>query len=144
MSGLPRCLSKAEIRRVLEGERPAGLSASESEIGEHLDACEACRQARDAILRELDGLEQSLSLLWVRERISCPHRDILAAYQHASLPRDQMDYVRFHVETVACEPCAANLADLRESDREEPPSIRRIRDDVMRSTTAFLGKRKRS
>ncbi|MBI1849174.1 MAG: hypothetical protein HYR85_02405 [Planctomycetes bacterium] len=138
-----RCLSRAEIVRFLEGERPPGVHASEGDIAAHLEACEPCRKSRDNVLHELSGLEQSLSLLWTRERISCPHRDILAAYLHASLPGDQSDYVRFHLEIVGCDACAANLSDLREADREEPPAIQRVRDDVLRSTTAFLGKRKK-
>ncbi len=137
-----RCFSRDEILRFLEDVAAEGGMTRELEIVSHLDGCDECRQTRDALLREFVGLEQSLSLLWKRERISCPHRDLLSGYLHRSLPPEPSDYVRFHLEVVGCEFCQANLEDIREGEDKEEPALKKVRDDVLQSTTAFLKKRR--
>jgi hypothetical protein len=137
-----RCYSREEILRFLEGEPLGGGLPAEAAIASHLDACEACALVRERLLAEWSGVEHSLSLLWKRERISCPHRDILASFVHGSLPAAQVDYVRFHLDVIGCGVCQANVRDLREEDREEEPALRKVRDEVLRSTTAFLKKRR--
>ena len=51
--------------------------------------------------------------IWRRHRLSCPTREQLGSYLLGVLPADAADYLKFHVETIECRYCAANLADLR-------------------------------
>lgn len=59
-----------------------------------------------------DAGVHSIGEIWRRRRLSCPSREQLGSYVLGVLPADVADYVRFHVESIACRYCAANLADL--------------------------------
>lgn len=54
----------------------------------------------------------SLGEIWRRHRLSCPSRQQLGGYLLGSLDEEWMDYIRFHLETVACRVCQANFSDL--------------------------------
>lgn len=61
--------------------------------------------------RETAGLH-SIGGIWRRSRLSCPTRSEMGQYLLAALSDDHADYVRFHIETIGCRYCQANLADL--------------------------------
>jgi hypothetical protein len=61
-----------------------------------------------------DAGVHSLGEIWRRHRLSCPTREQLGSFLLGVLPTDAGDYVKFHLETVACRCCAANLDDLRD------------------------------
>jgi hypothetical protein len=46
-------------------------------------------------------------------RLSCPERSQLGSYLLGTLDENQTQYVDFHIQTVGCRYCAANLDDLR-------------------------------
>jgi hypothetical protein len=60
-----------------------------------------------------DAGVHSLGEIWRRHRLSCPAREQLGSFLLGVLPRDAEDYVRFHIDTIQCRFCAANLADMR-------------------------------
>ena len=62
--------------------------------------------------RETAGLH-TLGAIWRRERLSCPTRDELGQFLLDTLPDDHSDYIRFHLQTVECRYCLANLSDLQ-------------------------------
>src|SRR4030095_12772693 len=63
-----------------------------------------------------DALSFTVSTVWREERVSCPHPDVLRAYQTASLPEGAMLFLRFHLEESQCPYCSAVLEDLRVAD----------------------------
>ena len=62
---------------------------------------------------EEDRGEHSVGGIWRRERVSCPSRDQLGGYLLGAGDSDLLDYVQFHLETIGCPYCGANLDDLK-------------------------------
>ena len=82
--------------------------------------------------------------VWREERVSCPHPDILRAYDTRSLEPGAMEFLDFHLRECQCPYCNAVLEDLRISDEEA--SRRRLgdlKDRLLRSTAAALRSRPR-
>jgi len=70
------------------------------------------------VREERDRGEHSLGAVWRRERLSCLTREQLGGYLHGVLDKPLHIYVDFHLKTVACPSCLANLDDLREKQTE--------------------------
>lgn len=88
---------------------------------------------------EVDALDLDVGRVWREERVSCPHADILRAYQAGSLPEGAMDYVRFHLETSQCPYCNAALEDVRQAEQQAAREVfTDLRDRLLRSTKAAL------
>jgi hypothetical protein len=68
------------------------------------------------LMRAEDDGSQTLGGMWRRGRWSCPPRAVWAAFVDARLGDGLSQYLRFHVETIGCRICAANLADLQRSE----------------------------
>ena len=77
--------------------------------------------------RESAGLH-TIGAIWRRARLSCPTRAELGQYVLGTLPEESSDYLQFHLETIGCRYCQANLADLKAASRQdEVPDQRRRR-----------------
>jgi hypothetical protein len=89
------------------------------------------RQALEEMQGDIDHGEHSVAQIWRRHRLSCLSRESLGAYLADALPPDEADYVKFHLQTVKCRWCQANVQDLEESapdrDDEKPKVARRRR-----------------
>jgi len=71
----------------------------------------------------------SLGEIWRRHRLSCPTREQLGSYLLGAMAEDFARYIAFHVETVGCRYCQANLADLQlqQTEAEQAVQVRRKR-----------------
>jgi hypothetical protein len=88
-----------------------------------------------------DALSFTVSTVWREERVSCPHPDVLRAYQTASLPEGAMAFLRFHLEESQCPYCSAVLQDFRVADeRVTQPKMEDLRERLLRSTAVALRK----
>ena len=76
-----------------------------------------------------------LTEVWEDLRPSCPKRNTIGAYLLGSLEEPWQAYVQFHIETLGCRFCQANLEDLRKKTADDAP---RIRDRILDSTIGFL------
>lgn len=74
--------------------------------------------------RETAGLH-TLGAIWRRSRLSCPSREALGQYVLEALSPDEAEYVDFHLNTVQCRYCSANLTDLQTSAQASDNSVRR-------------------
>ena len=72
----------------------------------------------DQVRQDEDRGEHSVGAVWRREHVSCPTRDQLGAYLLQALDADLYDYIGFHLSTVGCPYCQANLDDLRRLQAE--------------------------
>lgn len=79
------------------------------------------------VREERDRGEHSLGAVWRRERLSCPTREHLSGYLHDVLEADFRAYVDFHLKTIGCPCCQANLDDLKEKQAEPAATSRRRR-----------------
>jgi hypothetical protein len=89
-----------------------------------------------------DAGVHSLGEIWRRHRLSCPSREQLGSYLLGVLARDAAEYVKFHIETIECRLCAANIADLRarQSAAESEASTKR-RHRYFQSSAGYLRKK---
>jgi hypothetical protein len=78
-------------------------------------------KARD----DRDRGEHSLGAVWRRERLSCLSREQLGGYLHGVLDADLTGYTEFHLKTIGCASCQANLDDLKEKQAESVAQSRR-------------------
>lgn len=94
--------------------------------------------------REDEHFDMSISQVWIQERISCPHRDILRAYLAGGIKKREQDYVQFHLETIKCPYCLANVEDLEAASRTEKKDLHRkvtrARSRGLDSSAVFLQK----
>ena len=98
-------------------------------------------QQRLAVLcSSRDSTGPSVGEVWRRARLSCPSRARLGSYLLNALPRDWYDYVEFHVNTVGCRYCAANIADLQAS-ATSPAASERRRQKFFQSSAGYVPRR---
>jgi hypothetical protein len=77
------------------------------------------------LMGERDRGEHSIGAIWRRQRLTCPTRTQLGNYLLKVLDDDRQDYLSFHLETIGCAFCLANLADLQAL--REVPTIHKER-----------------
>jgi len=95
------------------------------------------------VRNEIDRGEHSIGGIWRRERLSCPSRDLLGSYLLQALDDDINDYIRFHLETIGCPACQANLDDLtRKQAKADAPTVKR-RARIVQSSEPALKKAKK-
>lgn len=76
-------------------------------------------QARVAmIIRHRDQGGNSIGEIWQRARLSCPTRTEMGAYLLDTLSQEASAYIEFHLNTVGCRVCQANLHDLQEQSTQ--------------------------
>lgn len=87
---------------------------------ERMTAIEEALRSDEELLRRLtetngrrDAGVHSLGEIWRRRRLSCPTREQLGSYLLGVLSPGANDYMKFHLDTIACRYCAASLEDLR-------------------------------
>jgi hypothetical protein len=89
-------------------------------------------------MQERDRGEHSVGAIWRRERLSCPPREQLGSYLLEALDDNLMDYLRFHLETIVCPFCRANLADLKAQQEESTQHAKQRRQRIFQSSAGLL------
>jgi RNA polymerase sigma factor (sigma-70 family) len=85
-----------------------------------------------------EEFENLLTDLWEYYRFSCPKRNTIGAYMLGTLEPDWHQYVEFHLNTLGCRFCRANLDDLQNQSRETRQEAFQAR--IMESTIGFLSR----
>jgi hypothetical protein len=101
-------------------------------------ASDELRRRLKSVRDERDRGEHSLGAVWRRERLSCLTREQLGGHLHGILDKDLSAYVTFHLKTVGCPTCEANLEDLREKQAESASQSRR-RKRYFETSARMLG-----
>jgi RNA polymerase sigma factor (sigma-70 family) len=82
--------------------------------------------------------ENILTETWEFQRPSCPKRSTIGAHLLGTLDQEWHEYVDFHVNTLGCKFCRANLEDLKaQSDKSQST---KFRARIMESTAGFLSR----
>jgi hypothetical protein len=101
----------AYLDDALPGERMATL--------EQVIRTDALLQKRiEVLVSQRDSGMHSLGDIWRRHRLSCPTREQLGSYLLGAMLEQDSKYIEFHIETIGCRYCHANLEDLRCSQRQ--------------------------
>src|SRR5436190_20448111 len=108
-------------RELLHAYLDDALSEGETaQVEQSLRESEPLRHLLRNILQERDRGEHSIGAIWRRQRLSCPNREQLGSYLLQVLDSGLHDYIEFHLRTIACPSCIANLADLEAMQRVPP------------------------
>jgi hypothetical protein len=126
-------------RELLDAYLDDGLAETDTaEVERALRESDPLRRMLRALMQERDRGEHSLGAIWRRERLSCPTRDQLGSYLLQVLDAEHQDYVDFHLETVGCPFCCANLADLKLLQKEPEPKTTERRRRFFESSAGYL------
>jgi hypothetical protein len=113
----------AELRAYLNEQLPVVRSA---EMEAALRGSSALSRRLEEILIEADRTDVSLEAIWRKRRLSCPARSTWALYLSGGLGDGLKQYLEFHLHTIGCRYCAANLDDLRQNDPNAQRRTRRV------------------
>ena len=112
---MKRHLTDSELEAYLdEALTPPEMAAIESALRK---SPQLLRQLASINSRRDKGIH-SLGEIWRRHRVSCPTREQMGSFLLGVLDDDQSDYIRFHLDVVACRLCHANLEDLKRRQGE--------------------------
>lgn len=123
----------------LRGYLDEALSEPEAaRVEQALRNSASMRQILRGIMQERDRGEHSVGGIWRRQRLSCPSREQLGSYFLKALDEGMQDYIHFHLETIGCPYCQANLADLH--SRHKEPGLQRDqrRKKLFESSAGYL------
>ena len=85
-----------------------------------------------------EDFENLLTDIWKIQRFSCPKRSTIGAFLLGTLDKQWHNYVDFHLHTLGCRFCVANLEDLK--SQSEKNQTKKLRARIMESTAGFLQK----
>jgi hypothetical protein len=120
-----------------------GLSEQETaRVEKSLRESEPLRRLLRVVMQERDRGEHSISAVWRRERLSCPTREQLGSYLLQTLEDGHHEYVEFHLQTIGCAFCLANLADLKALQQETGGKTQERRRRIFASSAGYLASRR--
>jgi hypothetical protein len=126
-------------REQLHGYLEDSLSEAETaRIEQALRESAALQRTLRALMQERDRGEHSIGAIWCRRRLSCPTREQLGSYLLKVLDTTVQDYIDFHLHTIGCAFCLANLADLQALHKEPIPKARERRRRFFESSAGYL------
>jgi hypothetical protein len=88
---------------------------------------EALRLRVASVAHRRDQGVHSVGEIWRRLRLSCPSRNQLGSFLLGTLSPTMTEYIEFHLRSVGCRLCAANLHDLERSMKSTPEATDRRR-----------------
>src|SRR5262245_42409940 len=112
--------------------------AETARVEQTLRTSEPLRRQLQLVMQERDRGEHSLGAIWRRERLTCPTRETLGSYRLGVLDEAEQDYIDFHLKSVACPFCLANLADLQAQQQEPVPQARERRRRIFTTSASLL------
>jgi len=133
---LPGDFDLATLRAYLADELPAGtLARIEKALRDSAELRARLEEVRQD--RGEAGLH-SLGAIWRRNRLTCPTRQQLGSLLLDVFDPDLADYLRFHIEVIACPFCQANLADLEGKAEATSSATQTRRQQIVQSSRHLL------
>ena len=113
-------------------------AADIAHIEQELRASEPLRQQLKQLMSDRDRGEHSVGAIWRRQRLSCVKREQLGSYLLGVLDEDVQDYIQFHLQTIGCAFCLANLADLQTQQQDGDAQVKSRRKRYYQSSAGLL------
>ena len=120
---------------LLDALPPGEMSRVERELRGSAELRERLEEVRQN--RGEAGLH-TLGAIWRRARITCPSREHLGSYLLDALDPEYAEYIKFHLETLGCAYCQANLADLRNQAEKASSQMDTRRKRIFHSSRHLL------
>lgn len=105
-----------------------------------LRASAALRERLSVLCSQRDEQGHSVGDVWRRGRLSCPGRKQLGSFLLGALDPAFRDYIEFHLQTVGCRYCAANLQDLQ-TESEGRGEAQQRRRKFFESSAGYMRRR---
>ncbi|MEZ6130204.1 MAG: hypothetical protein R3C59_16080 [Planctomycetaceae bacterium] len=98
-----------------------------AELEQQLRSDQVLQNRVAGLIHDRDQGGHTVGEIWHRAGLSCPSRSELGGFLLETLPTDQAAYIEFHLLTVGCRRCQANLQDLEDhaSPSSDSPTRRR-------------------
>jgi hypothetical protein len=128
-------ITREQMHAYLDDALP---EAEAAKVEHSLRASETLRQQLKQVMQERDRGEHSVGAIWRRERLSCPTREQLGSYLLEALDDGVMDYLQFHLQTISCPFCRANLADLKAQQEDAAQHAQQRRKRIFQSSAGLL------
>jgi hypothetical protein len=126
-------------RELLAGYLDDALGETEcAQIEQELRNSDPLRQQLKQIMQERDRGEHSVGAIWRSHRLSCPQREQLGSYLLGVLEEDAHEYIQFHLQTIGCAFCLANLADLQTQQQDADGQVKKRRKRYYQSSAGLL------
>jgi hypothetical protein len=126
-------------REMLHSYLDDALTDREIAQVEHaLRKSEPLRRLLRTVMQDRERGEHSVGAIWQRQRLSCPSREQLGSYLLQALEPGQQDYIQFHLQTIGCPYCQANLLDLERLRQEPAPKAQERRRRFFESSAGYL------
>ena len=125
---------EAFLDEALPTERMAAIEEALRNDGELQNRITAVNGRRDA------GVH-SLGEIWRRHRLSCPSREQIGSYLLGVLSDGEIDYIKFHIESIGCRYCAASITDLKVHQSTTEPEVTSRRQKYFQSSVGHLRKK---
>ena len=107
-------ITRQMLRDYLNDALPdAELAAVEKALRESADLRALYRE----VIEQENRGEHTVGAIWRRERVSCPTRDQLGGFLLGAGDPESLEYIEFHLKTIGCPSCQANLDDLRKANK---------------------------
>jgi hypothetical protein len=130
-----RIWTDQELSAWLDERLPSDRMAS---LEQQLRTDDSLKIRLSKLIQHRDQGGHSVGEIWYRGRLSCPTRSELGGYILGTLTPETSEYLDFHLMTIGCRLCQANLQDLQEhSSSSEESSVRRRR--FFESSARYLG-----
>jgi len=131
---MPR-ITQSDLQAYLDEALPAEqMAAIETELRKKPDLLKQLA----AINSRRDAGVHSVGEIWRRHRLSCPNREQLGSYLLGVLDNEQANYIDFHVKTIGCRFCQANVEDLERQQKETAEATKTRRTKYFQSTAGHL------
>jgi anti-sigma factor RsiW len=112
--------------------------AEAAQIEQALRESEALRRSLRQAMQERDRGEHTLGAIWRRERLTCPTREQLGSFLLEVLDEEEQDYIEFHLKTIGCPFCNANLADMEALQKEPAKQAQKRRRRFFETSAGYL------
>lgn len=130
----PLDIADAELLAWLDEDLP---SARMSDIETQLRASIELQQRAARLISQRDQGTITVGEVWRRHHLSCPTRHELGSYLLQASDAGTSDYIRFHLQTIGCRTCQANIEDLQQAQATAPETIER-RQRIFASSVSRL------
>jgi hypothetical protein len=130
--------SQTELEAFLDEALPVERMAA---IEDALRRDATLQKQVSAVRGRRDAGVHSLGEIWRRHRLSCPSRERLGSYLLGVLPREEAEYIAFHVDKIECRYCAASITDLKAEQSAAGAETTRRRQKYFQSSVGHLRKR---
>lgn len=98
-----------------------------TQFEEQMRSDETLQSRLSQLIHHRDQGGHSVGEIWQRAGLSCPSRSELSGYLLQTMPEEAAGYIEFHLKTIGCRVCQANLKDLEDhaQQTEAAPGRRR-------------------